>query len=105
PFVMRYGRSIRPGLVSDEIITNVDFAPTFLEMCGLSRPEYMQGRSFRPLTEGQLPEDWPQSMYYRYWMHMSGHGVCAHYGVRTKRHKLIYYYGEALGQPHTLDES
>ena len=44
-------------------------------------------------------------MYYRYWMHLAHHYVSAHYGVRTKEHKLIYYYGEALGQPNAIDES
>ena len=44
-------------------------------------------------------------MHYRYWQHLAHHYVGAHYGVRTKTHKLIYYYGEALGQPATIDES
>ena len=65
----------------------------------------MQGRSFRALLDGEPPEVWPQSMYYRYWMHLAHHYVSAHYGVRTKTHKLIYYYGEALDRPDTIDES
>ena len=37
-------------------------------------------------------------MYYRYWMHNGNdHHVPAHYGVRTERYKLIYYYGKPLG--------
>jgi arylsulfatase A-like enzyme len=104
PLLMRYGRQIRPGCVNDDIVTNVDFAPTFLEMCGLPVPSYMQGRSFRPLTQGCTPADWPQAMYYRYWMHLAHHYVCAHYGIRTQRYKLIFYYGDALGQPQTIDE-
>ena len=42
-------------------------------------------------------------MYYRYWMHAAHHNVCAHYGIRTLRYKLIYYYGDALGQPGAID--
>ena len=63
------------------------------------------GTFFRRLLHGEVPSDWPQSMYYRYWQHLAHHYVGAHYGVRTKTHKLIYYYGEALGQPATIDES
>ncbi|MCE2461138.1 MAG: DUF4976 domain-containing protein, partial [Pseudomonadales bacterium] len=72
---------------------------------GLAKPVYMLGRSFEALLRGDIPADWPQSMYYRYWMHLADHYVSAHYGVRTKTHKLIYYYGEALDQPATIDDS
>ena len=49
-------------------------------------------------VEGHTPQDWRKSMYYRYWMHnTSDHHVPAHYGIRTDRWKLIYYYGKPLG--------
>jgi hypothetical protein len=64
----------------------------------------MQGRSLRPLFQGQTPGDWPQSMYYRYWMHRPHYNVSAHCGVRTHRYKLIFYYGLGLGAPGALDE-
>jgi hypothetical protein len=44
-------------------------------------------------------------MYYRYWMHLAHHHVYAHYGVRTMRYKLIYYYADGLDQPGVIDES
>ena len=105
PFLVRYPAEIEAGTVVNEIVTNVDFAPTFCAWAGIPQPAYMQGRSFRPLLGGGAPDDWPQSMYYRYWMHLAHHYVSAHYGVRTKTHKLIYYYGEALDQPDTIDKS
>src|SRR5699024_3608173 len=65
----------------------------------------MQGRSCRQIVAGEdAPGDWPDAMYYRYWMHLSHHHVPAHYGIRTRDHKLIYYYGEALGTTESLDE-
>jgi len=57
------------------------------------------------LLAGETPSDWRTSMYYRYWMHKAHHNVYAHYGVRTRRHKLIYYYADALGQAGSIDES
>ena len=63
----------------------------------------MQGVSFRPVTTGETPEGWQQSIYYRYWMHLGDHGVAAHYGVRSPRHKLIHYYGRALGTAGSID--
>jgi arylsulfatase A-like enzyme len=98
PFLIRYPGHIKPGSVSKEIVLNIDFAPMFLDYAGMKTPSEMQGRSFRPILEGHTPKDWRQAMYYRYWMHdSSDHHVPAHYGIRTKEWKLIYYYGKALG--------
>jgi len=105
PFVVRYPKEVAPGSVCRDIVLNADIGPTFLDFGGIDVPEEMQGRSFRPLLQGRRPEDWRTSFYYRYWMHLAHHYVCAHYGVRTDRYKLIYYYGEALGQPGAVDES
>jgi len=82
------------------MVLNVDFAPTFLDLAGLPVPKDMQGTSFRPLLGGETPPGWQTSMCYRYWMHRDGaHNVWAHYGVRTARHKLIYFYNDPLDQP------
>jgi arylsulfatase A-like enzyme len=105
PFIVRYPREIKPGSVEDRIVINADFAPTFLDYAGVAIPEEMQGCSLRPLFRGDSPDEWRTAMYYRYWMHLAQHNVCAHYGVRTHRYKLIYYYGEALGASGAIDES
>lgn len=104
PFVVRYPQEIEPGRVDDHMVLNVDFAPTFLDYADLRVPEAIQGRSFRPLLAGEAPDDWRTSIYYRYWMHLGHHGVYAHYGVRTERYKLIYYYAQALGCPDAIDD-
>ncbi|MEQ9607375.1 MAG: sulfatase [Kiloniellaceae bacterium] len=99
PFLIRYPAGFGPGVV-DAMATNVDFAPTFLDYAGLAVPSYMQGRSLRPVLEGQAPKDWPQVAYHRYWMHKDAiHNAFAHYGIRDQGHKLIFWYNEALGQP------
>ena len=98
PYIMRYPNKIPAGTVNSNMILNVDFAETFLDYAGSEIPGSMQGRSFRPLLEGSTPQNWRTAMYYRYWMHGAHHNICAHYGIRTLSHKLIYYYGKALGQ-------
>jgi len=99
PLLVRYPRAFGAG-VSDAIVTNVDFAPTFLDYAGLPVPSYMQGRSIRPVLEGGTPADWQSVAYHRYWMHKDDiHNAFAHYGIRDQRYKLIYWYNEALGQP------
>lgn len=98
PFLMRYPKAIRPGSVNRDMVLNIDFAPMFLDYAGVPTPSEMQGRSFRRCVEGHTPRNWRKSMYYRYWMHnTSDHHVPAHYGLRTERWKLIYYYGKPLG--------
>jgi arylsulfatase A-like enzyme len=71
---------------------NPDFAPTFMDIAGLSTPADMQGRSLVPLLKGQHPADWRSSFYYRYYHDPGDHNTRAHYGVRTTTHKLIYFW-------------
>ena len=104
PFLIRYPAMIEPATSTAEIALNVDFAPTFLDLAGCDVPDAMQGTSFVPLLRGETPDGWHQSMYYRYWMHGDAiHRVPAHYGVRTRTHKLIAYYNDALDQDGALE--
>ncbi|MHC4253900.1 MAG: sulfatase family protein [Planctomycetota bacterium] len=105
PFVVRYPREVPAGTVNDDIVTNVDFAPWLLDLAGVDVPAWMQGKSFRANLRGETPGDWQRSLYYRYWMHMAHHDVPAHYGVRTKTHKLVFYYGLDLGASGAHDEA
>lgn len=94
PFLVRYPKSIKAGGRTDAIVENVDYAPTMLEFAGVATPGYMQGRSFKSILEsGKEPDDWKQAAYYRYWMHMAHHFNPAHLGLRTKRYKLLFFYG------------
>jgi arylsulfatase A-like enzyme len=92
PFLVRYPKEIPAGTTSNRMVLNVDFAPTLLDYAGLAAPEVMQGASFRTILRGESPPAWRDSMYYRYFMHIETHNTSAHYGVRTSRYKLIYYY-------------
>ena len=91
PFVVRYPGEIKPGTVLDEIVLNIDFAELMLDYAGAPAPPDMQGRSFRDNLRGRTPKDWRDAMYYHYWTHQPQRP--SHYGIRTRRHKLIYYYG------------
>ena len=94
PFLVRYPKSVAAGQKIDSIIENVDYGPTMLELAGAEIPDSVQGRSFKSILEsGKEPDDWKQEAYYRYWMHMAHHDNPGHMGIRTKTHKLIYYYG------------
>jgi arylsulfatase A-like enzyme len=92
PFLVRWPAAIKAGTRSDAIALNVDFAPTFLDAAGLPVPGDMQGRSLLPVLRGRTPADWQTSMYYRYYHDPGDHNTRAHYGVRTRTHKLIYFW-------------
>ena len=94
PFLVRYPKTIEAGSRTDAIVENVDFGPTMLDFAGVKTPGYMQGRSFKSILEtGREPKGWKEAAYYRYWMHMAHHWNPSHFGIRTKKHKLIFYYG------------
>ncbi|HKL21087.1 MAG TPA: sulfatase/phosphatase domain-containing protein, partial [Tichowtungia sp.] len=95
PLLVQAPGLVAPGGTNNWLINNTDFAPTLLELAGVSTPEYMQGRSFVPALKGkEKPDDWRTSLYYRYWMHMAHNlRVPAHFGIRTDRYKLIFFYG------------
>lgn len=98
PLLARLPGVTKAGSVSDEMVLNVDFAATFLELAGRAKPAEMQGRSFGKVLAGGKAKEPRKAAYYRYWMHNDGdHHVPGHYGVRTKDYKLIYYYGKPLG--------
>ncbi len=92
PFLVRWPAGIKAGTVTKAMALNVDFAPTFLDLAGLSIPADMQGRSLVPALRGQTPPGWRTSMYYRYYHDPGDHNTRAHYGVRTMTHKLIWYW-------------
>jgi arylsulfatase A-like enzyme len=92
PLLVRWPGVTPPGSENRDIVSNVDFAQTFLEAAGLPLPQDMQGRSLVPLLKGAAPEDWRKSFYYHYYEFPQPHRVRPHYGVVTDRHKLIHFY-------------
>jgi arylsulfatase A-like enzyme len=94
PLLMRFPGRIRAGSVNTEMVKNLDFAPTFLDVCGQGKPAAMQGRSFRPFLLGRSLAGWPDSVYYHYYEFPAVHMVKRHYGVRTERYKLIHFYND-----------
>lgn len=98
PFLVRYPREIEAGSVVDAMVCNVDFAQTLCDYAGVEMHAGAQGRSFREVLRGNTPDDWQDAVYYRYWEHDDAiHATTSHYGIRTERYKLIYYYADGLG--------
>jgi arylsulfatase A-like enzyme len=92
PLLVRYPKEIKAGSINNDIVLNLDFAPTFLDLAGVAVPGDMQGHSLRPILHRNTPKNWRDSMYYHYYEYPAVHSVKRHYGVRTKRYKLIHFY-------------
>ncbi|MHC5541039.1 sulfatase family protein [Singulisphaera rosea] len=93
PCLMRWPGVIEAGRVNKDLVSNLDFAETFLEAAGQPVPAGMQGRSLLPILRGKTPEDWRKSFYYHYYEFPGPHSVARHYGVVTDRYKLARFYG------------
>ncbi len=93
PLLVRWPGVTKPGTTTADLVSNVDFAQTFLDAAGAQAPADMQGRSLVPILRGQRPADWRSAFYYQYFEYPAPHRVRPHYGVVTDRYKLVRFYG------------
>ena len=91
PLIISWPGVIKPGSRNTDLVQNLDYAQTFLEMAGAKTPSDMQGTSLVPLLKGNKPNDWRKSIYYHYYEYPSYHQVPRHNGIRTERYKLIRF--------------
>jgi len=89
PFIVRYPKEVKAGIVNDWLGMNIDFGPTMLDFAGVKVPEVMQGVSLRPLLRGEQPKDWRKAIFNAYYARAP-----MHWGIRSQAQKLIHF-------PHT----
>ncbi len=94
PFIIRYPGVVKPGMKVQGLVSNVDWAPTVLNLAGTDVPEYMAGRSFLPLLTG-AKKTIRNGAYYHYYEYPVDHHVYPHFGLRTSRYTLARFYGPA----------
>lgn len=103
PFVIRYPKEIGAGKRLDDIILNIDFPALFADYAGVKIPNSIRGKSFRKNLQGDTPEDWRKTAYYRYW---TNHPVRpAHFGIRNDKYKLAFFYGHSLDMTGSSKQS
>ena len=91
PFMISYPKLIKPKSKNNNLLLNIDFAPTLLELAGVELTEAMQGTSFVPQLISNSDQV-REAVYYHYYEYPKWHMVQPHYGIRTKRFKLIHFY-------------
>lgn len=103
PLLIRWPGVVAPGSVNRDLVSNLDFASTFLEAAGLTPPDDLHGRSLVPILKGKTPADWRKSFYYHYYEYPGVHSVRRHYGVVTDRYKLVRFYGDDIDEWELFD--
>jgi arylsulfatase A-like enzyme len=92
PLLVKWPGKIKAGSENQELVQNIDFAPTILDIAGTAIPPQMQGLSIRGLMTGDQKDLDREALYYRFYEYHADHTVLPHLGMRTKKFKLIYFY-------------
>lgn len=92
PLVMRFPGKIKKGITTDKLVQNLDLAPTIMKAAGLEVPKDMQGNALDVFFKGKNPDNWKKEIYYHFYENNAWHTVQKHFGIRTERYKLIYFY-------------
>jgi arylsulfatase A-like enzyme len=98
PLLVRYPPQFRPGTLVDEMVLNIDIAPTFLALAGLAVPREMHGRNLAPLalTPARAPRpEWRRAFFYEYYLEPQYPQTPTLFAVRTDTAKLVQYPGRA----------
>ena len=103
PLLIRWPGVVRPESTTSSLVSNIDFAETFLDAAGLPIPTEMQGRSLLPILKGKTPGNWRSSFYYQYFEYPVPHHVRPHYGVVTGRYKLVHFDAPDLDEWELFD--
>ena len=91
PFLISYPKIVEPESINSNLLLNIDFAPTLLDLAGIGIPKDMQGQSFLPQLKSNF-DNVRDAVYYHYYEYPKWHMVQPHYGIRTSRYKLIHFY-------------
>ncbi|MCM1067814.1 MAG: sulfatase [Muribaculaceae bacterium] len=94
PLIMRLPEGMERRGDIEQMVQNIDYGPTFLDIAGVEVPADMQGVSLLPLLKGENPADWRDALYYHFYEYPAEHSVKRHYGVRDGRYKLIHFYND-----------
>lgn len=103
PLIIYYPSKIKPGSVCNNLVQNIDYAPTFLDAAGVSVPDDMAGKSLVPLFKNGNSKNWRKELYYHFYDYPAVGSVRRHYGIRTNEYKLIHWYGKGYGTDSDID--
>jgi len=97
PLLIRWPKVIEPGTVIDDLVQNIDLAPTFIRAAGMDVPKSLHGRPLQPLFSKAGPKKWREEILYQYFdggnqQKPGPYNMPRHEGIRNRRYKLISFY-------------
>ena len=92
PFLVRCPDLLEGGQTMNQMVQNIDIAPTVLALAGKQAPTHFHGRSFLPLLKGESA-GWRDKIFYEYYWEYDFPHTPTMFGVRTDRYKYIRYHG------------
>jgi len=92
PFIIKYPKHVKPHTINNRIISNIDIAPTLLDLAHIQTTQKMQGKSFKKLLFNPDDKSWNDTFYYHYYEFPYWHHVEPHYGIRTQDYTLAHFY-------------
>lgn len=95
PLIIHYPGN-KGANISNALVQNLDFGPTFLDIAGVEKADNMYGQSLLPILEkdGKEPKNWRDVLYYHFYDDTAEHNVMRHDGIFDRRYKLIHFYDE-----------
>lgn len=105
PLLVRGPPVARPGTTAADLVLNLDLAPTFLELAGLTPAASVQGRSLVPILANRV-QDWRSSFLIEYFSDTVFPRVLnmGYVAARTTRHKYIHYQElEGMDEAYDLE--
>jgi arylsulfatase A-like enzyme len=89
PLLVR-GPGVQAGSSTDKLILNTDYFPTFTDLGGVQTPDYVDGRSLRPVLQGRV-SSWRSAVLLE--QRKSTESDAGFYGIRTSDRKYVEYQG------------
>ncbi len=102
PLLMQWSGTIPAGISSNDLVQNIDYAPTLLAAAGVEPATPMHGVNLLPRLSGERTAPWQRDLYYHYYENPGFHGVARHYGIRAQRYKLIHFYRDEVWELYDL---
>jgi len=90
PLIVRFPGKIAKETVCTQMVSTLDFAPTFAALAGAEQPKEFQGSSLLPLFADAKTSAWTREVHYYHYY--GQYGVPSHFGIRTASHKLLCFY-------------
>lgn len=97
PLIVRWNGKVSPGVISESLVSSIDFLPTFLDMTGetISAPKDIDGKSFMStLLNPKVGNH--NNLYWHYPHYHGGSGMVPAGAVRSGNYKLIEWYEPKL---------